>query len=534
MKKAFLVARQEYLSTIRTKAFWLGLLSFPLIIALAVTVPTLLLGAQDARSYAVVDESGFLLREVDALIYKTDLETLLSSAAAWKREGGGREFDRLPDPVRELTHAWLELGEEERPALAETLARLSVDPQAELPAALNASQRALQLVGSDARQSLHAWWKAVSSDELEELSLELSHARFTRVGAGEETLAELNGKVNAGRLFAYIAIGPDPVGDSGGCKYVSNNLTDRDLLQWFSAKANAVIRQHRIRRENIDPAVASWIEKPLTFAARKVGSRGGDEEVAKADTARQWAPVGFTYLLWIAIFTSAQMLLTSTIEEKSARIIEVLLSSVSPFQLMAGKIAGVAAAGLTVVASWAFYILIAVAVVPTLIGSGAAIGMLAEIVADPFLLLAFILYFVLGYLFYAAFLAGVGSVCNNLKDAQNLMLPVMIPMMVAIFAMVPIGRDPNGLLARVMSFIPPFTPFVMMNRSAGPPALWEYFATALVMIGAIYVAVHAAAKVFRIGILMTGKPPSIRQMARWLTMDAGAVPPQDDAQSAIS
>ena len=133
-------------------------------------------------------------------------------------------------------------------------------------------------------------------------------------------------------------------------------------------------------------------------------------------------------------------------------------------------------------------------------------------------------YFVLGYLLYASLLVGIGSVCTNIKDAQSLMMPIMIPMMIPIFAMVPVSQDPNGLFARIMSFIPPFTPFVMMNRSAGPPELWEYAATTLLLIGSIYLTMVGAARVFRIGILMTGKPPKIGETIRWLRVDPAVNP----------
>jgi len=338
-------------------------------------------------------------------------------------------------------------------------------------------------------------------------------------------VADLNRRVSAGELFAYFVIGPDPVAGSAACKYVSNNLTDRDLLDWYGRLATDVIRAQRIEQEGVDPEVARWVHESLIFEDRKVGARGADQEVATQNKARQWAPMVFTYLLWIAIFTSAQMLLTSTIEEKSARIIEVLLSSVSSFELMAGKIAGMAAAGLTVVASWVCFIVLAVIIVPLATGNPGALGMLRDIAAEPLYLFSFILYFLMGYLFYAAILVGIGSVCNSIKDAQSLMMPVIIPMMVALFALVPISRDPNGTLAKIMSFIPPFTPFVMMNRAAGPPAIWEYMTTTLLMAIAIYGAVWAAAQIFRIGVLMTGKPPTVRQMARWLSMDrAGTTP----------
>jgi ABC-2 type transport system permease protein len=104
------------------------------------------------------------------------------------------------------------------------------------------------------------------------------------------------------------------------------------------------------------------------------------------------------------------------------------------------------------------------------------------------------------------------------------MLPIMIPLMIPLMAMVLISQDPNGTFARVMSFIPLFTPFVMMNRAAGPPPLWEYLATTILMLLAIYLAIRGAAKIFRIGILMTGKPPRLREIVRWLTLKEGADP----------
>lgn len=525
MTKGALVAKHEYLEIVRTKAFWLGLLAFPIIITLAILVPILMERTREARTFAVVDHSGYLAAAVDERIYAEDLRTILRETHGRRREGG-RDFERLPPVLRELTHAWLELDEEDRDAFVELLVR------EETPSPAGLTGRAAELATPTGRERLRRWWEEVGDAELDDLEIELSRHSFVRVegvssALAEGALEELNGQIDGGGLFAYIVIGPDPVSSSSGCKYVSNNLTDRDLVRWYRRLASDVVRTQRIVREGLDPEVAQWLREPLSFQDHKIGEAGEEKEVATRDKARQWAPVGFTYLLWIAIFTSAQMLLTSTIEEKTARVIEVLLSSVSPFELMAGKIAGVAAAGLTVVASWAGFILLAVGVVPIALGAPKAVEVLRQVVADPLLLLGFVLYFLLGYLFYAAVLVGLGSVCNSLKDAQNLMLPVMIPMMAAIFALVPISRDPNGTFARVMSFIPPFTPFVMMNRAAGPPAAWEYVATTVLLLAAIYVAVWSAAKIFRIGILMTGKPPRIREMARWLTIGGGVTPPTD-------
>lgn len=140
------------------------------------------------------------------------------------------------------------------------------------------------------------------------------------------------------------------------------------------------------------------------------------------------------------------------------------------------------------------------------------------------MLIGFVTYFVLGYLLYAAILIGIGSVVNTTQEAQALMGPVIMILMLPLLAMIPIGRDPNGTFAQVMSFIPPFTPFVMMNRAAGPPTLVEYVATTLLLVAAIAATLWASAKIFRIGILMTGKPPKMSEIVQWVRTPVGVVP----------
>jgi ABC-type Na+ efflux pump permease subunit len=221
---------------------------------------------------------------------------------------------------------------------------------------------------------------------------------------------------------------------------------------------------------------------------------------------------------------TASMLLMNTIEEKSNRVIEVLLSSVSPMQLMAGKIAGIAATGLTVVLSWVVCFFVGIKFFLPLVGRLPPGFDLTIILKDPAFLASFVIYFFLGYLLFAALLVAIGSICNSLKEAQNLQQPVVIILIVPLLAMMPIGKDPNGTLAKVLSYIPLFTPFVMMNRAAGPPSTTEYVVTTVLLIAAIVVAMIGAAKIFRIGILMTGKPPKFKEVWQWLKAPVGAVP----------
>jgi len=189
----------------------------------------------------------------------------------------------------------------------------------------------------------------------------------------------------------------------------------------------------------------------------------------------------------------------------------VLLSSIAPVDLMAGKILGIAATGITIVVAWLTLFVGLVLLLPGLLSSTDGMD-LSALVNQPAYLASFLVYFVLGYLFYAALLCGIGSLASNLKEAQTLMMPIQLLLIVPLIVMVPIGRDPNGLLAQVLSWLPPFTPFVMMNRAAFPPGIATYVGTTLLMLVSIALALRIAARVFETGVLMTGKPPKLRHL----------------------
>jgi ABC-2 type transport system permease protein len=187
---------------------------------------------------------------------------------------------------------------------------------------------------------------------------------------------------------------------------------------------------------------------------------------------------------------------------------------------MAGKITGIAATGLTIVGAWLLMVVAAAVWLPGVFGAPSTLD-LSALVENPMYLGSFVVYFLLGYLFYAALLCGLGSFANNLKEAQNLMIPVQLFMFAPLVFMIPIGRDPGGWLAETMSWFPPLTPFVMMNRAALPPSTSVYVATTVLMIVSIYVALRLAARVFETGILNAGKPPRLRQLAQLLRNRTG-------------
>jgi ABC-2 type transport system permease protein len=300
-----------------------------------------------------------------------------------------------------------------------------------------------------------------------------------------------------------------------GVQYWSVNLADLDLRNDVERAINEEIRRREYAGRGLDPDSIREIERTRApFASLNPRKEEGKEQVSMADYIRQWAPSGFVYLLWVAIFTISQMLLSSTIEEKSNRIIEVLLSSVTPGELMTGKLIGIAGVGLTMIGAWI----------------GALIGLLAlaagpetefamrfiEVLKTSNLLPAFAFYFLFGYLMYAALIMALGSLCNTLKEAQNFMGVVTIILIVPLFTMAFIPRDPNGTLATVLSWIPLYTPFVMMNRATASPPLFDLVGTMILMLASTGLSLWLSAKIFRIGILRTGQPPKLLELLRWL------------------
>ena len=212
------------------------------------------------------------------------------------------------------------------------------------------------------------------------------------------------------------------------------------------------------------------------------------------------------FLIYMGIVGIGQQMLSSIIEEKSSRVIEVLLSAVSPFELMAGKIVGLVGIGLTVMSLWAAA------------AYGAARWQGLSIDITPGLLFYFVIYYVLGFLLFSSILAGIGSICNTLKETQGLMMPIVLIFIIPLISWHELLQSPDGTLARVLSFVPPVTPLVMILRISAGHDVWivEILASILLLLAAAVGTIWLAAKVFRTGILMYGKRPGLREICRWL------------------
>jgi ABC-2 type transport system permease protein len=221
---------------------------------------------------------------------------------------------------------------------------------------------------------------------------------------------------------------------------------------------------------------------------------------------RMLVPGAFMLLMWITTFTGANYLLTNTIEEKGSKVIEVLLAAVSPMELLAGKILGQ---------------LGSTAVMLGMYGLAGLAGLSALAMMDlvPISSLVLMVAFALtAYLMIASMLTAVGSAVTNLQEAQALVGPVMLVLIVPLMLWLPISENPNGAFAVVCSFLPPISPFIMVLRATGttePVPGWQVALSLAVCAASSVGFLWLASRIFRVGILMQGKPPTPRELLRW-------------------
>lgn len=326
---------------------------------------------------------------------------------------------------------------------------------------------------------------------------------------GEDAQAKGTAALRAGTIDAYVVAEEGLVRGEGQVRLYTHQPKASILDAFRSVEyiLRDVVAQRRCRVHDISPALLTEIRR-VPIERVEVGARAGEQrtqDVAQTIT-RMLVPFFFMFMIYMGIVGIGQQMLNSVIEEKNSRIIEVLLSAVSPLELMAGKILGLAGIGFTIVAIW------------TAGAVGAARWRGLEIGLDGGLLLYFIVYYVLGFLLYSSLLAGVGSVCNTLKETQGLMMPFIMILIVPFLTWQQIVQSPDGTLSRVLSFIPPVTPQVMILRIAAGSTMGavEIAATIALLAAAVLVMIRLAGRIFRTGILMYGKRPSLREVFQWM------------------
>ena len=443
MNRTFLIARREYAAYAKTVGFWLSLLAFPLFAVLGGAVPVLMRTSEPVRAVAVIEEG-----------------PAAQGLAAAIRESLQRDADRQAERAREAAERAAKAG---APAAQPGVASGAM-------AAL--SRPRLRLV-----------------DTPTEIATATGEAQVAAVRAA---LSEDRPKGD--RLDAVVFLTRE--NGQPAARVWTARATDDTVEDFVRDSLRAANRQAVFGAAGIDASVVEQAERfrPQVTAYSPKASQGG--QVSLKDRLPQFIGLIGGFLLWSLIITGASILLNSVMEEKSNKILEVLLSSASATEILAGKVLGVALLTLTVLAGWGGIGLAG------LVGFGPQyLGDLGAVLMSGGLIWWFLAFMVGGYLMYAVLFAAIGAFCETPRDAQTLMGPIMMVLVVPMITMQMALRTPDAPVVTILSLVPFFTPFLMMARLYSDPPLIELVGAMIGMFAFAALMIWVSGRAFRAGAL---------------------------------
>lgn len=331
----------------------------------------------------------------------------------------------------------------------------------------------------------------------------------------ESNKAAFNLMIENGELDYYLII-PADVDSANSATIFGKSVSNfRGFDAIRNALSNAVV-DRRFTHSAFDPEQIRRLMTRVDLVTKKASADGEKEESILGTLMIAWVLVFFLYM---AVILYGQVIMRSVIEEKTSRVVESVISSIKPFYLMAGKVLGVGGVGLLQFLIWA-----AAAGAASLYGAGMA-GMLtgnaeaaSAIPTIPLSVLGyFVLFFVLGYFLYATLYAGVGSLVNSDQEAQQFAMPITMMIVIPLIVLWNIIGNPDGQMAMIFSFIPFFAPLVMFARIVvQTPPLWQILAVVAILVSTILGTIWLVGKIFRVGVLMYGKRPTLPEIVKWL------------------
>lgn len=460
MSKILQIAWREFVATIATKGFIIGILITPAIIAAMILIFPLLMSDDAPRvegEIAIIDLTGEVFDGVR--------DYLEPEALARRR----RDFRQ-------------KIKQETPEGLPQTDSARSSAIEAQALAAILGEIPKLEVVELEPGADLEQEKKPLTSGTVEDggrLAVAVVHRDAIARSANDDPLGQYD-------------------------LYVRDKLDDRIVDEVKDGLRTAIVNA-RLARVGLDPAIVGELTSVGRITPTTVTEKG-EKRTNKA--LNIFLPAGFMILLLISVMTSGQHIMVSTIEEKSSRVVEVLLSAVSPMQLLAGKIIGQMCVGLTIIAVY------------SAMGMSAMVSFAVMGLVDVSLFFYLFIFFLIAFFFIGSMMAAIGSSVNEIREAQSMLTPVMLTMMIPWLLWMPITRDPNSLFATIASFIPPIGSFVTLLRmsSTAPPPIWQVWGSIAVCALGAYLALWGASKVFRIGLLMHGKPPNFATLVRWIRM----------------
>lgn len=345
--------------------------------------------------------------------------------------------------------------------------------------------------------------------------------------------------------FAILHICNDIMSNPTAARLYTDTSVGMGLETGICSQIESIIEAEKLKSYNIEniQQILAQIETKVSLQTFKSSTDQEKEESATSSIVATVIAYILSFMLYMFLIIYGAMVMQSVIEEKNNRVLEVMVSSVRPFQMMLGKILGVASVAVVQILTWLVIILVAGAfLVPALLPEditaaiammqqGASAGVAAPD-ADVDLLQALLtltdigyiakifgtllLFMVGGFLLYAAMFAAVGSSVDNPQDAQQLQLPITLPIILALIIMINVIYDPTSEIAFWFSMIPFTSPIVMMARIPYDIPMWEIIVSLILLYATFAVIVWGAAKIYRVGILMHGKKPTLKELWRWM------------------
>jgi ABC-2 type transport system permease protein len=451
MKRVFHIAVREFVVTVANRAFIIGLLVMPaLLAALGILIPRLF-NFRDFKvegQVRIIDPTGLVAPQLRSTLDARQI-------AVRRAEQARRALANAPPVVRDVA------GNRGDQAL-----QIALGPIPDL-------QLEERPTGVDLQQE-KAW--LMEKGDRPHIALVVIHPDAVRPREGD---------TQYGTYDLFVPPNLDDRADGEIQQSLREALINaRGEAQSFNReKINAIIQVPRVRSVTV--------------------TQGDERQTPRAFNII--LPVSVAALLFIGVMTGGQALLTSTVEEKSNRVIEVLLSAVSPMELMAGKLIGQMAVSLLVLSLY-------IAMGLTLLTSLSLFGLF-----NPWLIFYVLIFFIIMYLVFGSLMMAIGAAVNEMREAQGLMMPLMLILMIPWILWMPISRNPDSLTSVALSFVPPINTFAMLLRMASnsPPPWWQVWLSIGIGAASVVVAIWFAAKVFRIGLLMYGKPPNLATLIRW-------------------
>ena len=346
-------------------------------------------------------------------------------------------------------------------------------------------------------------------------------------------------------VFGVLWIGEDVVDNPSNVKLYTNSSSSMSLESNISSQIERVIERERLKRydiENLEQIMRDVKVRVTLTNYRNDLSAEGEEQEATSSIVAYALGVVLGLVLYMFLLIYGSMVMTSVIEEKGSRVLDVLVSSVSPFQLMIGKILGVAAVAATQIVIWGVLVCgLGATLLPSLVPAdvmqsveavqaGSITSAEAGLDADMLSAISFatntgglitmfvwlLLFLVGGFLFYSAMFAAVGSAVDSIQDASQLQTPITIPIILALILAMSVSNDPNSPLAFWGSIIPFTSPVVMMARIPFDIPTWQIILSIVLLYISVGAMAWFAGKIYRVGIFMHGKKPTLKELLSWI------------------